>query len=82
MAAAKDDAIRAEFIRQCDELDGLEDGIIINYVARRAIFNVAQGAATETRGRENGVRPRDPNPDNSTSNAAAADDNRHTQVRL
>lgn len=37
---AKVNAIRAEFLRQCDHLDGLADGIISNYVAARAIFNV------------------------------------------
>ena len=41
---AKVNAIRGEFIRQCDKLDGLADGIINNYVACRAIFDVAQGA--------------------------------------
>jgi pimeloyl-ACP methyl ester carboxylesterase len=41
---AKVNAIRGEFIRQCDELDGLADGIINNYMACRAIFDVAQGA--------------------------------------
>ena len=37
---AKVNAIRAEFLRQCDKLDGLSDGIISNYMAARAIFNV------------------------------------------
>ena len=37
---AKVNAIRAEFLRQCDTLDGLADGIINNYMAARAIFNV------------------------------------------
>ena len=31
-------------MRQCDALDGLADGIINNYMACRAIFDVAQGA--------------------------------------
>src|SRR5215469_10346087 len=35
---AKVNAIRGEFIRQCDKLDGLADGIINNYLACRAIF--------------------------------------------
>jgi len=42
---AKVNAIRGEFIRQCDALDGLADGIINNYMACRAIFDVTQGAA-------------------------------------
>ena len=40
---AKVNAIRGEFMRQCDALDGLADGIINNYVACRAIFDVTQG---------------------------------------
>lgn len=38
---AKVNAIRGEFIRQCDKLDGLADGIINNYMACRAIFDVS-----------------------------------------
>ena len=41
---AKINAVRGEFIRQCDKLDGLVDGIINNYMACRAIFDVKQGA--------------------------------------
>ena len=41
---AKVNAIRGEFMRQCDSLDGLADGIINNYMACRAIFDVSQGA--------------------------------------
>lgn len=40
---AKTNAIRAEFLRQCDTLDGIADGIISNYIAARAIFNVKDG---------------------------------------
>ena len=46
---AKVNAVRAEFLRQCDKLDGLADGIVNNYVAARAIFNV-----------NDGVGPKDP----------------------
>ena len=41
---AKTEAIRAEFVRQCDKLDGLADGIINNYTACRAIFDMSQGS--------------------------------------
>ena len=41
---AKVNAIRAEFMRQCDTLDGLVDGVINNYMACRAVFDVTQGA--------------------------------------
>lgn len=40
---AKVNAIRAEFLRQCDGLDGLADGVISNYAAARALFNVNDG---------------------------------------
>src|SRR4026208_1495294 len=36
---AKINAIRGEFMRQCDGPDGLADGIINNYMACRAIFD-------------------------------------------
>jgi len=39
----KTSAIRAEFLRQCDELDGLADGVINNYMAARALFDVTDG---------------------------------------
>jgi len=40
---AKVSAIRAEFMRQADTLDGLADGVIDNYMAARALFDVSQG---------------------------------------
>lgn len=40
---AKVNAIRAEFLRQCDGLDDLVDGVINNYLAARAQFNVNDG---------------------------------------
>jgi pimeloyl-ACP methyl ester carboxylesterase len=40
----KVNAIRAEFLRQCDKLDGLSDGVINNYMASRAIFDVTDGS--------------------------------------
>jgi hypothetical protein len=41
---AKINAIRGEFMRQCDALDGLADGIMNNYMACRAIFDLSRGA--------------------------------------
>ena len=46
---AKVNAIRGEFIRQCDSLDGLADGIINNYMACRAIFDVHPTPRARTR---------------------------------
>jgi tannase/feruloyl esterase len=42
---AKVNAIRGEFMRQCDALDGLVDGVINNYIACRARFDMSQGSA-------------------------------------
>jgi pimeloyl-ACP methyl ester carboxylesterase len=44
VSPAKTEAIRAEFVRQCDKLDGLADGIINDYMACRSIFDMSQGA--------------------------------------
>jgi len=71
---AKVNAIRGEFVRQCDGLDGLADGIINNYMGCRAIFDVTQGA----RSRHPWAAKRcpgnvDPSPDDSTANACLTD---------
>jgi feruloyl esterase len=71
---AKVNAIRGEFMRQCDSLDGLADGIINNYMACRAIFDVAQGA----RNRRPWAAKRcpnnvDPNPADTTAGACLTD---------
>jgi feruloyl esterase len=74
VTAAKVEAIRTEFMRQCDRLDGLVDGIINNYVACRAIFDVSQGAPNRRpwSGRRcpNNV---DPNPQDTSANACLTD---------
>jgi feruloyl esterase len=71
---AKIKAITAEFLRQSDALDGLSDGIINNYMAARAIFNVKDGIGPNDpwaalRG-PNGV---DPNPNDTSVNAKLSD---------
>jgi pimeloyl-ACP methyl ester carboxylesterase len=71
---AKVNAIRSEFIRQCDGLDGLADGIINNYMACRAIFDVKHGA----KGRRPWASKRcpdnvDPNPAGATAAACLTD---------
>jgi feruloyl esterase len=71
---AKTSAIRAEFVRQCDALDGLADGVIGNYMACRAIFDVKQGA----KGRHPWAAKRcpdnvDPDPADSTPAACLTD---------
>ncbi len=71
---AKVNAIRGEFIRQCDALDGLTDGIINNYMACRAIFDVRQGA----KNRRPWAAKRcpdnvDPNPEDTSATACLTD---------
>jgi Tannase and feruloyl esterase len=71
---AKVNAIRGEFMRQCDGLDGLADGIINNYMTCRAIFDVTQGAS----GRKPWAAKRcsnnvDPNPEDTSANACLTD---------
>jgi len=71
---AKSKAIRGEFIRQCDELDGLADGIINNYMGCRAIFDVRRGAPNRdpwtAKRCPNNI---DPDPADTTSNACLTD---------
>jgi hypothetical protein len=71
---SKANAIRAEFIRQCDKLDGLEDGIINNYMAARSIFDVKDGTGTTDPWvglrAPNGI---DPNPNDTSISARLTD---------
>ena len=71
---AKVNAIRGEFMRQCDKLDGLADGIINNYMGCRSIFDVRQGALN----RQPWAAKRcpdnvDPNPADTSANACLTD---------
>jgi len=71
---AKINAIRGEFMRQCDKLDGLADGIINNYMSCRAIFDVSQGG----RDRHPWASKRcpsnvDPNPADTSASACLTD---------
>ena len=66
----KGNAILAEFMRRCDDLDGLVDGVINNYYDCRAIFNVNDGIGEDdpwaAKRCPNDV---DPNPDDASQNA-------------
>jgi hypothetical protein len=79
---AKVNAIRGEFVRQCDKLDGLVDGVINNYMTCRAIFDVSQGTPNrnpwEAKRCPNNV---DPNPAD-TSNAACLTDGQISTLKL
>lgn len=71
---AKVNAIRGEFMRQCDKLDGLVDGIINNYMACRAIFDRTQAPRNSNpwsaKRCPNNI---DPNPEDTTANACLTD---------
>ena len=71
---AKVNAIRGEFMRQCDKLDGLVDGIINNYMACRAIFDRTQASRNSNPWRAkrcpNNI---DPNPSDTSANACLTD---------
>jgi hypothetical protein len=71
---AKRTAIATEVIRQCDGLDGLMDGIVNNYQACRALFDVSQAPL----GRQPWAAKRcpgniDPNPADTTASACLTD---------
>jgi feruloyl esterase len=70
----KVNAIRGEFMRQCDGLDGAVDGVINNYMACRAIFDVTQGEPHRhpwaAKRCANNV---DPNPADTSANACLTD---------
>jgi feruloyl esterase len=74
VTSAKVNAIRGEFMRQCDKLDALADGVINNYMACREIFDVRQGQPgrhpwTAKRCPDN----KDPNPADTSANACLTD---------
>ncbi len=48
---AKVKAIAKEFMRQSDALDGIADGVINNYMAARAIFNIKDGIGPKDPGK-------------------------------
>ena len=71
---AKVNAIRGEFMRQCDKLDGLVDGVINNYVACRAIFDVKQGEPNRNPwSAKRGPNNTDPNPQDASAAACLTD---------
>ena len=74
VTSAKVNAIRGEFMRQCDGLDGLADGIINNYMACRATFDMAQGVPKRrpwaAKRCANNI---DPDPQDTSANACLTD---------
>ena len=71
---AKVNAIRGEFMRQCDKLDGLVDGIMNNYMACRMLFDMSRGDPNRNpwsaKRCPNNV---DPNPADTTHEACLTD---------
>jgi feruloyl esterase len=71
---AKVNAIRGEFMRRCDNLDGLVDGIINNYIACRAIFDRTQApGGTDPWNSKRCPNDVDPNPEDMSANACLTD---------
>jgi poly(3-hydroxybutyrate) depolymerase len=71
---AKTNAIANEFIRQCDKLDGLSDGIINNYMACRDIFDVKQGNPGRNPWKSKRCPDnKDPNPSDTSASACLTD---------
>jgi feruloyl esterase len=70
---AKINAIRGEFMRQCDGLDGRVDGIINNYMACRARFDVSGGSSRNPWVEKRCPNNVDPNPADTTSAACLTD---------
>jgi hypothetical protein len=71
---AKTAAIREEFIRQGDKLDGLEDGVINNYMAARAVFDMSQGNRKRNPWAAlRGPDGKDPNPADTSAAARLSD---------
>ncbi len=71
---AKVNAIRGEFMRQCDKLDGLADGIINNYMACRAIFDRTQAPRNSNPWSAKRCPGNvDPNPADTSANACFTD---------
>ena len=71
---AKTNAIASEFMRQCDKLDGLVDGIINNYMACRAIFDVKQGEPDRNPWKAKRCPGnKDPDPSDTSANACLTD---------
>src|SRR5690606_25260541 len=67
---AKGNAILAEFMRRCDNLDGRVDGIINNYFDCRAIFNVNDGIGeADPWAAKRCPNDVDPAPDDASQNA-------------
>jgi len=70
---AKVKAITAEFLRQADGLDGINDGIINNYMAARAVFNVKDKYGPKDPWAKLRAGKTDPNPNDTSVNAKLTD---------
>jgi len=70
---AKVNAIRGEFMRQCDGLDGLVDGVINDYMACRARFDVSDGSSRNPWDAKRCPGGSDPSPTDTTSAACLTD---------
>jgi feruloyl esterase len=74
VTAAKVNAIRGEFMRQCDGLDGLTDGVINNYLACREIFDTSDSPSDESPwAAKRCPGNADPNPEDTSPGACLTD---------
>jgi feruloyl esterase len=71
---AKVNTIRGEFMRQCDGLDNLPDGIINNYPACRARFDGSAQPAAAAWAARRCAGATDPNPADTSAAACLTDD--------
>lgn len=65
----KGNAIVAEFMRQCDGLDGLIDGVVNNYIDCRSLFNVQGKTDQNPWAKKQCPNNHDANPEDNSVNA-------------
>jgi Tannase and feruloyl esterase len=73
VTAAKVNAIRGEFMRQCDGLDGLTDGVINNYMACREAFDTTDSPGPSPWAAKRCPNNVDPNPGDTSPDACLTD---------
>ena len=66
-------AIAAEFMRQCDVLDGLADGVINDYLRCHALFDASSGKAKDPWAAKRCAGNHDPNPTDASEAACLTD---------
>ncbi|MCA0851519.1 tannase/feruloyl esterase family alpha/beta hydrolase [Salipiger thiooxidans] len=70
---AKVEVVRAEIMRQCDDMDGLTDGVIMNYMACRANFDPSVGENSDPWAPIRCPDGVDPAPEDTSADACVTD---------